>query len=190
MTDATGRLPVWERLRAPDRRRLTILPLRRIELPLALIHDGDLIDVDATVFDIWRRGSGFEIRAARIEDASAVPYLVLADGIESTASDGRLEALLGERVPVSAAGELERLACACRGISADAVYRSMHAGWRTVEQLKRSTRVTFGVCQGRRCVPWLADRLELPLADRRAAITARPPLVPVPASLLAAFAAD
>jgi hypothetical protein len=56
--------------------------------------------------------------------------------------------------------------------------------------VKRATRIAFGVCQGRRCVPWLAERLELSLEDRRAQITPRPPLVPVPASVLAAFAPE
>jgi hypothetical protein len=37
-------------------------------------------------------------------------------------------------------------------------------------------------------VPWLADRLELPPDDPRARLTPRPPLVPVPASVLAAYA--
>jgi len=59
-----------------------------------------------------------------------------------------------------------------------------------MEQLKRSSRIAFGECQGRRCVPWLAERLELAADDPRAQVRARPPLVPVPVSVLAAFAED
>jgi hypothetical protein len=57
-----------------------------------------------------------------------------------------------------------------------------------VDAVKRATRIGFGPCQGRRCVPWLAARLELSEDDPLAQITPRPPLVPVPISVLAAFA--
>lgn len=184
-------LPVWERLRAPDRRRLRIAPLQRVELDLLRIVDGDLPDLDgATVFDAWTDPAGYAVRAALLTEADASPYLVHAAQLEIVGSDGRLEALLGRESVVAAAGELERLACACRGISADAIYRAIGAGWTTVDQLKRSSRIAFGECQGRRCVPWLAERLELAADDSRAQVRARPPLVPVPASVLAAFAED
>ncbi|MEP6681064.1 MAG: (2Fe-2S)-binding protein [Chloroflexota bacterium] len=184
-------VPVWERLRAPDRRPLRVAPLRRIELELLRVVDGDLPDLDgATVFDAWTDPAGYALRAALLTDADASPYLVRATRLEIVGSDGRLEALLGRESVVASAGELERLACACRGISADAVYRAIGAGWSTVDQLKRSSRIAFGECQGRRCVPWLAERLELSADDPRAQVRARPPLVPVPASVLAAFAED
>ena len=99
------------------------------------------------------------------------PLLVTAARIKIRGSDGRLEALLGADRAVAAAGELEHLACACRGISADAVYRAIGHGWSTADQLKRATRVAFGECQGRRCVPWLAARLELEPGDPRARLT-------------------
>jgi bacterioferritin-associated ferredoxin len=184
-------LPVWERLRAPDRRALQVGPLQRIEADLVRVVDGDLPDLGgATVFDAWTDASGYLLRAALLTDARATPYLVRAARLEITGSDGRLEALLGQGSVVAAPGELERLACACRGISADAVYRAIGSGWSTVDQLKRSSRIAFGECQGRRCVPWLAERLELPPDDPRAQVRARPPLVPVPASVLAAVAED
>jgi hypothetical protein len=184
-----SRLPVWERLRAPDARPLRVVPVERQSVELLRVVDGDLPDLGgATVFDAWPDDDGYMLRAARLDDVTVLPLEVRAARLEIIGSDGRLEALLTGAGPVAVAGDLERLACACRGVSADAAYRAIGNGWSTVDEVKRATRIAFGVCQGRRCVPWLAERLELSLDDRRAQITARPPLVPVPASVLAAFA--
>jgi bacterioferritin-associated ferredoxin len=187
-----GRLPVWERLRAPDRRPLRVSAVRRLTLDDAVVDDGDLLDpVGATLFDAWRDADGgYRLRAARIVDDEALPYAIAARSLRVQRSDGRLEALLAGAGSVAADGQLERQACACRGISTDAAYRAIGAGWATAEEVKRATRIGFGDCQGRRCLPWLAERLELAPDDPRAQVTARPPLVPVPASVLAAYAAD
>ncbi len=187
---AASRIPVWERLRAPDRRPLDVRPVERREVALIRVVDGDLPELGATVFDAWPEGGGYVLRAARLDDVTVTPYEVRAARLEIEGSDGRLEALLAGSGVVATLGELEHLACACRGVSADAVYRAVANGWETVDQLKRATRVAFGVCQGRRCVPWLAERLELAADDPRAQVTPRPPLVPVPASVLAAFAGE
>ena len=192
MTEATtGRLPVWERLRAPDRRPLRVATVRRLSLDEAVVDDGDLLDpAGATLFDAWRGADGgYRLRAARIVDDEALPYAIAAGSLHVQRSDGRLEALLAGSGSVAAAGQLERQACACRGISVDAAYRAIGSGWGTAEEVKRATRIGFGDCQGRRCLPWLAERLELALDDPRAQLTPRPPLVPVPASVLAAYAA-
>ena len=150
-------------------RRLEIAPLERAQVDELLVEDGDLPAFGgATVFDAWRSVGAVVLRAARIEEGRVTPLLVTAATIEIRGSDGRLEALLGADRAVAAAGELEHLACACRGISADAVYRAIGHGWSTADQLKRATRVAFGECQGRRCVPWLAARLELEPGDPRA----------------------
>jgi hypothetical protein len=184
-----ARLPVWERLRAPDARPLRVMAVERRTVELLRVVDGDLPDLDgATVFDAWTDADGYLLRAARIDDVTVLPLEIRAARLEIIGSDGRLEALLAGFGPVAVAGDLERLACACRGVSADAAYRAIGNGWSTVDEVKRATRIAFGVCQGRRCVPWLAERLELSVDDRRAQITPRPPLVPVPASVLAAFA--
>jgi bacterioferritin-associated ferredoxin len=186
---AAARLPVWERLRAPDARPLRVMAVERRAVELLRVVDGDLPDLDsATVFDAWTDADGYLLRAARIDDVTVLPLEVRATRLEITGSDGRLEALLAGAGPVAVAGDLERLACACRGVSADAAYRAIGNGWLTVDEVKRATKIAFGACQGRRCVPWLAERLELSVEDRRAQITPRPPLVPVPASVLAAFA--
>jgi len=182
--------PAWERLRAPDHRPLHIEPIRRASVAAARVVDGDLPDHGgATVFDAWRDGARIILRAASMTEASVTPWEIRTERLDISGSDGRLEALLAGAGPVVGGGELERQACACRGISADAAYRAIGAGWETVDAVKRATRIGFGPCQGRRCVPWLAGRLELSLDDPLAQITPRPPLVPVPISLLAAFAA-
>lgn len=183
--------PAWDRLRAPDHRPLRIAPIRRKRVDLLRISDGDLPEHDgATVFDAWPIEEGVVVRAAQLDDVTVRPLEVRATRLEIEGSDGRLEALLAGEGPVAAAGNLERQACACRGISTDAAYAAMAAGWGTVDAVKRATRIGFGPCQGRRCVPWLAERLELDGDDPLAQIRPRPPLVPIPISVLAAFAPD
>ncbi len=181
--------PAWERLRAPDHRPLEVGPIRRVEVAELRVADGDLPEQDgATVFDAWALGSGFVVRAASVQGTSVLPWEIVAGRLVIEDSDGRLEALLAGGGVVAGEGELERQACACRGISVDVAYRTIGAGWETVDAVKRATRIGFGPCQGRRCVPWLAGRLELDPSDPLAQITPRPPLVPVPISVLAAFA--
>lgn len=180
--------PVWERLRAGDGRPLQVGRIRRERVGTLRVIDGDLPDHDdATVFDAWDEGGSTVVRAASIRDHDVTPWELLADGLVIEGSDGRLEALLAGSGAVGSDGELERQACACRGISVDAAYRAIGAGWETVDAVKRATRIGFGPCQGRRCIPWLAGRLELDADDPLAQITPRPPLVPVPISILAAF---
>lgn len=181
--------PVWERLRAPDHRPLVVGPVRRAAAEVVDVVDGDLPAFGgATVFDAWTDADGVTLRAASIDDVDVTPWEIRAASLRIERSDGRLEALLAGGGAVAAEGELERQACACRGISTDTAYRTIGAGWSTVDAVKRATRIGFGPCQGRRCVPWLAARLELDITDPLAQITARPPLVPVPISILAAFA--
>jgi sarcosine oxidase subunit beta len=182
--------PVWERLRAPDHRPLEVEPIARARVDELRVLDGELPDHGhAVVFDAWLVGAEAVVRAAAIDGHRVRPIELRATHLRVEASDGRLEALLSGTGPVSTAGELERQACACRGISVDAAYRTIGAGWESVDAVKRATRIGFGPCQGRRCVPWLAAVLELDADDPLAQITPRPPLVPVPISLLAAFAA-
>lgn len=194
MTDARtappGGVPAWERLLPPPGGRLIIAPLARVELDAAVIADGVLLQPGgAVVFDAWRTDGGYRVRAARLDDDRAAPYLVHAASLRILPpSDGQLERLLGLPAAPLPGGELERLACACVGVSADAAYWALSAGWQTVDALKRRTKAAFGVCQGRRCIPWLAERAELAPDDPLATVTPRPPLIPVPASILAAFA--
>lgn len=182
--------PAWERLRAPDRRALRVGPVQDATVATLRVVDGELPDHDhAVVFDAWLTdgGSVTVVRAAAIRDVDVTPWEIRAGSLLVEGSDGRLEALLSGSGKVAAAGELERQACACRGISTDAAYGAIAAGWLTADAVKRATRIGFGPCQGRRCIPWLAARLELEADDPLAQITPRPPLVPVPASVLAAY---
>ena len=186
-----GRLPAWERLLSPAGRRLVVGPVRDVELDEAVVVDGCLPALGgAVVFDAWPLAkSGYRLRAVQLDGESATPYLVGAATLRIPApSDGQLERLVGLPAPPMPGGELERLACACVGVSADTAYRALSAGWQTVDALKRATKAAFGVCQGRRCIPWLAARAELAGDDPLANVTPRPPLIPVPASILAAFA--
>ncbi|HUH17374.1 MAG TPA: (2Fe-2S)-binding protein [Methylomirabilota bacterium] len=183
--------PAWERLRAPDHRLLRVDAVRHASVDELHVTDGDLPEHDgATVFDAWTDtdDGAVVVRAASVRDIVVTPWQIRAGRLRVEGSDGRLEALLAGQGVVDGGGELERQACACRGISTDAAYRAIGAGWATVDAVKRATRIGFGPCQGRRCVPWLAARLELDPADPLAQITPRPPLVPVPISVLAAYA--
>ncbi len=183
--------PAWDRLRAPDHRPLRIGSVERLRVERLRIVDGDLPDHDgATIFDAWRDAGEVVLRAARVDDVAVRPMQISATALDIHGSDGRLEALLAGGGSVAAAGNLERQACACRGISTDSAYAAIGAGWGTADGVKRATRIGFGACQGRRCLPWLAERLELALDDPLAQIMPRPPLVPVPISLLAAYAED
>lgn len=152
--------------------------------------DGQLPEHDGAVAFDAHRGPDrrVRVRAAACEDIDVTPWEIVADRLRIDGTDGRLEALLAGEGKVAAPGELDRQACNCRGVSVDAAYRTIAAGWETADAVKRATRIGFGPCQGRRCIPWLAERLELDPDDRLAQITPRPPLVPVPISVLRAFA--
>ena len=202
MTDRSlAELPAWDRLTAPPGEALQIEPLRSVTLRELLIVDDDLPQLDdATLIWAWPLGSGWAARAARIRGAGATPFAIRAERLLIERPDPNLARLLGidpaaPPASVSLHGpsrDLEKpprqLACICRLTSSERVYRAIDDGWRTVDQLKRATEVAFGQCQGRRCVAGIAQRVDLTPDEPRGNITSRPPLVPVPASLLAAFA--
>lgn len=194
-------LPAWDRLTAPPGEALEVEPLRRVTLDELLIVDDDLPQLDdATLIWAWPSDGGWAARAARITGTTATPYAIRATRLRIERPDPNLTRLLGidPAVPppsVSIEGPartLEQpprhLACICRLTSSEQVYRAIHDGWRTVDELKRATGVAFGQCQGRRCVAGIAQRVDLTPEEPRGNITPRPPLVPVPASVLAAFA--
>ena len=196
----------WDRLLPPERggdaaRRspLTVAPLRRLEVAELLIVDDDLPEADgATCFWLDRPADRWRAWAAHIDGERATPWLVTGEALRLEDPDPALVALAALAAPhvdVGIAGD-ERalepmpraLACICRETTAGTLYRAIDEGWATVEEIKRRTGAAFGECQGRRCVPVIAARLDQGPAERGAAITPRPPLVPVPASVLAAFA--
>lgn len=193
-------LPAWDRLRADGHGRLRVEAPRAVDIEVVEIVDGDLPDLDgATVFDAWREGDVYRLRAARVTDGAAATWGVTARRLHLVRPDPALLRLLGidpgqppldveligaAPIPVTEPG----LVCSCRAVGDDAVVRAIAAGWWTADALKRATRLAFGECQGRRCLPLAAARLEMAVDDPRAQVTPRPPLVPVPASVLAAFA--
>jgi len=206
MTDALNPAMAWDRLVPPERggevaqrAPLRVEPLLRLDLEELLIRDDDLPAADgATLFWLDGRDGEWIAWAARIEGDRATPWLVRAARLRLERTDPALRALLatdgGHAGPPDDqdARPLEpmprALACICRERSSEAIYRSADQGWTTVEEVKRRTGVAFGECQGRRCVAAIATRLDQAPGERGARITPRPPLVPVPASVLAAFA--
>lgn len=194
-------LPAWDRLAAPLAGSLEVGPLRRANVDELLVIDDDLPQFDgATVFWAWTDRAGWSVRAALIEGDVATPFAISASRLRLERPDPNLTRLLGidaaaPPASVSIAGRPRTLepmprhyACICRLTPTEQVYAAIEAGWRTVDELKRATGVVFGQCQGRRCVAGLAHRLDLTADQPRGTITPRPPLVPVPASILAAFA--
>ena len=202
MTDwPLAELPAWDRLAAPPGQALEVEALRRVELDELLIVDDDLPQADgATLIGTWPSEGGWIARAARIRGIVATPYAIRAARLRIERPDLNLVRMMGidPAAPppsISLHGEpraLEplprHLACICRLTESEQVYRAIGNGWTTVDELKRATGVAFGQCQGRRCVAALARRVDLTSDEPRGNITPRPPLVPVPASVLAAFA--
>ena len=191
----------WDRLIPPERggdvahrAPLRVEPLRRLDLEELLVRDDDLPEVGgATLFWLQQRGGAWVAWAASVDGDRAVPWLIHAARLRLERTDPSLRALLpgdvamGEGAPRPLEPMPRVLACICRERSMEAIYRSADEGWTTVEEVKRRTGVAFGECQGRRCVPTAAARLDQKEGDPGARITPRPPLVPVPASILAAF---
>ncbi len=194
----------WDRLEPPQRagdvaqrRPLTVLPLERVVVDELLVVDDDLPQArGATLVWLEREPRGaWTAWAALIDEERATPWLVTASRVRLVRPDPALLRLIGPGAAAIVEGEprpLEpmprHLACICREKSAESVYRAAGAGWTSVEALKRRTGVLFGECQGRRCEALVAGWLDLEADDPLAQMTPRPPLVPVPASLLAAFA--
>jgi bacterioferritin-associated ferredoxin len=191
----------WDRIVPPERAGdvrqrtpLQVQPLRRLEVDELLVVDDDIPQADgATLFWLERQAGRWRAWAALIDGPMATPWLVLASRLRLERPDASLLALIepNEAEVVGDPRPLEpmprQLACICREKTAEAIYQSADEGWSTVDEVKRRTGVAFGECQGRRCVPFAATRLDQPPGSRASTITPRPPLVPVPASILAAF---
>ena len=202
MTGELNPAMAWDRLAPPERAGdvrqrlpLRVEPLRRLQIEELLVRDDDIPAADgATLFWLEERDGAWVAWAASIEGDRAVPWLIRAPRIRLERTDPSLRALApnglgpdaGDARPVEPMPRT--LACICRERSVEAIYRSADEGWTTVEEVKRRTGVAFGECQGRRCVGPAARRLDQEEGDRGSRITPRPPLVPVPASILAAFA--
>ncbi len=192
----------WDRLLPPERggdvaqrSALQVEALREVEVEELLVRDDALpAAAGATLFWLEGREGSWEAWAASIDGDHAIPWVVRAARLRLERSDPSLLALLGDAAtpdgtePRGLEPMPRTLACICRERGVEAIYRSADEGWTTVEEVKRRTGVAFGECQGRRCVGAIAARLDQGADDRGARITPRPPLVPVPASVLAALA--
>jgi sarcosine oxidase, subunit beta len=80
------------------------------------------------------------------------------------------------------------LVCRCEDVLAGEVEAAIDSGHTDIESLKRYTGLGTGVCQGKSCVAVVAgilhQRCQLP-PERIQPITPRPPIAPLPLSLLA-----
>jgi hypothetical protein len=194
--------PAWDRLRPPAGTALVVQPPRRLSASRLVIVDGDIVEAErATVIWAWRSG-GYRLRAARIVRETAVTYEADASALEIHARDDALARLLGFEPdapppdvvwhwlePPAGAMPAADPVCACKATPAEAVEAAIRRGWRTTDAVKRATKATFGACQGRLCSAGIAARAGVGPGSSLGRITPRPPLVPVPASILAAFAA-
>lgn len=79
------------------------------------------------------------------------------------------------------------IVCRCEEVTLSEVRRAISEGYDTLEELKRYLRVGMGPCQGRTCLPLIAQILSRetgrPLEEVMEEISIRPPLVPVPLEL-------
>jgi Sarcosine oxidase A3 domain len=193
----------WDRLEPPSRagdvarrRPLTVLPLQRRMVDELRVVDDDLPQADgATLLWLERDGDGWVAWAALLRDTEATPWVIAARSVRLVRPDPSLLRWLGtdaaalgsEGNPRPVEPMPRHLSCICREKSAESAYRAAEAGWATVDAVKRRTGAVFGECQGRRCESLIAGWLDLDAGDPQGRITSRPPLVPVPASVLAAF---
>lgn len=195
----------WDRLEPPQRagdvaqrRPLTVLPLRRARVDELLVVDDDLPQADhATLLWLERETHGaWTGWAATLDGERATPWVVTASNLRLVRPDPALLRLIGtdadgvltEGSPRPLEPMPRQLACICREKTAESAYRAADAGWVTVDGVKRRTGALFGECQGRRCEALVAGWLDLQPNEPLGRMTPRPPLVPVPASVLAAFA--
>lgn len=210
MTPGMSAKPAWERLRAHAQTRLRVEVPEPRTLGVLELMDGDLPQADeATAFLVERVESGFEVWAARIApDGSVRTYLLTAARLKVHAADAAVARHLGfdPNAPPSdiewswtpggsaqggqsagSAGDADEIVCACRGTTRRQVEAAVRAGSHSVDAVKRATKATFGECQSRQCASEIAGIIGLAEGDPRSGITPRPPLVPVPASILAVF---
>jgi Sarcosine oxidase A3 domain len=195
----------WDRLEPPQRagdvaqrRPLTVLPLERLAVDVLLVVDDELPQAHgATLVWLERETDGAWIAWASVLDGErATPWILSASRLHLVRPDPSLLRLIGfhasgvvvEGAPRPLEPMPRQLSCICREKTAESAYRSAEAGWVTVDAVKRRTGALFGECQGRRCEALVARWLDLDPGDALGRMTPRPPLVPVPASVLAAFA--
>ena len=84
---------------------------------------------------------------------------------------------------------MKTLVCRCEDVLAPEIEAAIDAGHTDIESLKRYTAFGTGVCQGKSCVSVVAGMIHKRCGispELLQPITPRPPIQPVPLSLLAA----
>lgn len=77
--------------------------------------------------------------------------------------------------------------CRCEDINREQILKYIEMGFTSVEEIKRVSRAGMGNCQGRTCIPLIAQILKEELnakAEDGPDVVKRPPLIPVSLELL------
>ncbi len=83
----------------------------------------------------------------------------------------------------------ELILCRCEEITRGDIRRAIHAGLRTINEIKRETRAGMGLCQGQTCTKIIRSFIasELKCAPSEIGLpTPRTPARPIPMTVLAA----
>lgn len=90
--------------------------------------------------------------------------------------------------PYTAQADDDLLLCRCEEISKGDIRRAIHSGLRTMNEIKRDTRMGMGLCQGQTCTKiirsFIARELGLSLSEVDLP-TPRTPARPVPMPIIA-----
>jgi len=89
--------------------------------------------------------------------------------------------------PLNAA-QPETIICRCEELTLGDLERDLSVRYGDLDRLKKSSRIGMGRCQGRNCLPGLANVLELPACASETFPRARPPIRPIQVRHLAADA--
>lgn len=91
----------------------------------------------------------------------------------------------GEYIP---RGDDDILLCRCEEVSQGDIRRALHAGLRTMNEIKRETRMGMGLCQGQTCTKIIRGFIARELGISQAELgipTPRTPSRPLPMSVIA-----
>ncbi|RLG49882.1 MAG: (2Fe-2S)-binding protein [Thermoproteota archaeon] len=80
--------------------------------------------------------------------------------------------------------------CFCMDVTLEDILKAIELGYRDIESIKRFTGVGTGPCQGRMCLPIVAEILREKTGWSGELPTQRPPVKPVPLVALAEVGED
>jgi NAD(P)H-nitrite reductase large subunit len=81
----------------------------------------------------------------------------------------------------------DTIVCRCEGVTAGEIRQAVNEGTTDLNDIKKRTRSGMGYCQGTNCTPVVAAILEREFGEKPENIkimTPRPPIRPIPLSLL------